>query len=194
MQNLSASLDVIVGRYPSPSRILIAGNSAGGYGPNFALPLVRKLCPDVPIDLVNDSGIGIAQPSTVERLNEEWNGSAFFPESCASCIGDDGNLTGYYKYQLAEDTNVRMTFVSTKRDETLVSGTMTEPAVWEAELIAAMADVESDFPQRSGSLILDGDAHTFIIREFDRAVGGSTVRQWIADLLADSDNWGSVSD
>jgi len=185
---------VIMGRYPSPSRVLIAGNSAGGYGTNFALPLVRKLYPDVPIELVNDSGVGITQPGTVERLNEEWNGGAFFPESCATCIGDDGNLPDYYNYQLAEDSNVRMAFLNTKRDDTIVSCHMIDPPVFAAELLPAMADVEANYPERFSSLIADGDSHTFIIRQFDLPVGGTTVRQWIADLLANSDNWGSVSD
>ena len=115
-QNLSASLDVIVRTYPAPSRILLAGNSAGGFGTHAALPLVRKLYPDVPIELVNDSGMGIQDEGSQETLNEYWNSSAFFPASCETCIGDDGNLTDYHKWQLAEDENLRMGFLSTKQD------------------------------------------------------------------------------
>src|SRR5690606_27336640 len=62
LHNLSASLDVAVNTFPTPRRIVLTGVSGGGYGTIFALPLVRQLYPGVPIDVVNDSGIGITRP------------------------------------------------------------------------------------------------------------------------------------
>jgi hypothetical protein len=43
LRNLSAALDVAAATFPAPSRIVLAGMSAGGSGASFALPLVRKL-------------------------------------------------------------------------------------------------------------------------------------------------------
>ena len=51
LKNLSASIDVIASTFPAPDRILLTGNSAGGFGTDYMLPLVRKLYPDTPIDL-----------------------------------------------------------------------------------------------------------------------------------------------
>jgi len=194
-QNLSASLDVIVRTYPAPSRILLAGNSAGGFGTHAALPLVRKLYPDVPIELVNDSGMGILSEGGQETLNEYWNSSAFFPASCETCIGEDGNLTDYHKYQLAEDPNLRFGFLSTKQDAvvTIERGTMSGPE-FERQLLEAIGELSEDYPERFRSLIADGDGHTFIIRDFERSVGGTTVKQWIADMLDSNADWASVSD
>jgi hypothetical protein len=194
-QNLSASLDVIVRIYPAPSRILLAGNSAGGFGTHAALPLVRKLYPDVPIELVNDSGMGILSEGGQETLNEYWNSSAFFPASCETCIGEDGNLTDYHKYQLAEDPNLRFGFLSTKQDAvvTIERGTMSGPE-FERQLLEAIGELSEDYPERFRSLIADGDGHTFIIRDFERSVGGTTVKQWIADMLDSNADWASVSD
>ncbi|MEO0424698.1 MAG: pectin acetylesterase-family hydrolase [Pseudomonadota bacterium] len=194
VQNLAASLDVIAGRYPAPSKILLAGNSAGGFGTHFALPLVRKLYPDVPIELVNDSGVGVSAPGVLDTLAEYWNAGASFPSSCETCIGEDGHLTDYHKYQLAQDPNLRMGFLSYTRDATVVAGLPITPEAWEAELLEAMAELREDYPDRFRSLIAHGDGHTFIIRDFTRVVGGVSVQQWIADMLSGSDDWVSVSD
>jgi hypothetical protein len=193
IQNLSASLDVIANTYPAPTRILLAGNSAGGFGVHYALPLVRKLYPEVPIEIVNDSGMGIYQPGTQERLNDYWNSAAFFPASCSTCIGDDGNLTDYHKYQLDEDENVRMGFISSTADE-VITGSGIDPEVFGAELIQTVAELEESHPGRFHSLISFTDEHTYIIKQFDFGIGDTTVRQWVTDMLGRSDNWVSVSD
>ncbi len=194
IQNLSASLDVISSSYPAPRRILLTGNSAGGSGVHYALPLVRKLYPEVPIELVNDSGVGILQPGTQESLNDYWNSADFFPAGCSNCIGDDGNLTDYHKYQLAEDENLRMGFISSTQDMTVTEQGMINVAAFEAELVQAVAELESAYPDRFRSLISNTDEHTYVIKQFDFPIGGTTVRQWITDMLRSDDNWVSKSD
>lgn len=194
LQNLSASLDIIVNTYPAPSRILLAGNSAGGFGVHYALPLVRKLYPEVPIELVNDSGVGIMSPGAQNSLNEYWNSGAFFPESCATCIGEDGHLTDYHKYQLAEDENVRMGFISSTEDEVVFAGLTLDGTTPAAELFRATAELEEAHPERFRSLIPDNQEHTFLIKQFGFPVGGTTVQQWVADMLAGDESWVSVSE
>jgi hypothetical protein len=194
IQNLSASLDVVASTYPAPSRILLAGNSAGGSGVHFALPLVRKLYPEVPIELVNDSGVGISTPGSLESSIEYWNSAAFIPASCTACIGEDGNLTDYHKYQLEEDGELRMGFISSTRDEVVVGRTMMDGATFEVELRQAMVELEDAYPERFRSLISDTDEHTFIVKQFDFLVGDTVVRQWVTDMLAGSENWVSVSE
>ncbi len=193
VQNLSASLDVIVRTYPSPSKIFLTGNSAGGSGVHYALPLVRKLYPDVPIEIINDSGVGIIQPGVQESLNAYWNSASFFPASCNTCIGEDGHLTDYHKYQLGEDENIRMGFISSKQDEVVADERlMIGGPAFEAELLPAMTELQEAFPDRFRSLITDGNEHTFILRRFDFEVGNTTVRQWVTDMLSGSEDWVSV--
>ena len=194
LQNLSAALDVIASRYPAPSRILLTGNSAGGFGTHMALPLVRKLYPDVAIELINDSGVGISTPGTQETLNAYWNAGAFYPDSCDRCIGDDGHLTDYHAYQLAEDPDLRMGFMSTERDGVIVERSSIDAPTFEAALLEAMAELREAFPDRFRSFIAEGDGHTFILRDFEREVGGTSVRAWITDMLEGGESWISVSD
>ena len=190
VQNLSASLDVIANTYPAPRKIVLAGNSAGGIGTHFALPLVRKLYPLTPIELINDSGIGIATEGSLSAAFDYWGATAFFPESCDACIGEDGNLTGYHNYQLNEDENLRMGFMSTKQDST-VRGDLSA-ADFENQLLDAVATLEETHPERFRSLIANGDGHTFLQRNYALSVGDTTVSQWVADFITGSDNWTTV--
>lgn len=194
VQNLSASLDVIARTYPNPGRIVLAGNSAGGFGVHPALPLLRKLYPNVPIDLINDSGNGILNPGGMDLLMNYWGAQAFFPNSCTDCIGLDGNLTNYHSYQLKEDENLRMAYISSKQDETYAQATTGGGAAFEAQIIEAANELKSAFPQRFNSLIADGDEHTFILSNFNYPVAETTVREWVAEMVNEDAGWTSKID
>lgn len=194
IQNLSASLDVIFKNYPSPDKIVLAGNSAGGFAVHAALPLVRKLYPDVRIEVINDSGVGILDPGGMQTLISYWNAGAFFPESCTDCIGADGNLTDYHKYQLDQDPNVRLAYISSKQDATFAAITTGGGEAFEVQLIEAAAELNAAFPKRFNSLIADGDEHTFILSNFNYQIGGTTVKNWINNMLNNGDSWVSLMD
>lgn len=190
IQNLSASLDVIVQNYPSPDKIVLAGNSAGGFAVHMALPLIRKLYPMARIYVINDSGQGIGNPGGFEGLFDYWNSNAFIPSSCIDCIGSDGNLTGIHNYQLQQDDNIFMAYISSKQDS-VGSASMGGPA-YEAQLIEATIELNNAYPERFQGLIDNGDAHTYIIKSFNVEVGGVTVRQWLANMINESEDWETV--
>lgn len=193
-QNLSASLDVIFQTYSSPDKIVLAGNSAGGFAVHAALPLVRKLYPDVSIEVINDSGQGIANPGGMVTLIDYWNAGAFFPSSCTDCVGADGNLTDYHKYQLSQDPNIRLAYISSKQDSTFAAIITGGGEAYEAQLINAALELNTAFPERFQSLIADGDDHTYIIRRFDAEIGGIPVRNWISYMLNEQEDWVSLSE
>jgi len=193
LMNLSASLDIAAATFPSPSRILLIGNSAGGFGTHAALPLVRRLFPDVPVDLVNDSGLGIGDPGGQEALNDYWDAWDAYPASCTDCVGDDGNLTGYQSWQLGRDPELRMGFMSYRRDDVVLERMATEPADWEAEMLQSLDELGAAHPDRFRSFVVDGEGHTMVLSDFDLEVGDSSPRAWLADLLGDG-AWVSVSE
>ncbi len=192
LQNLSASLDVIASTYPSPNKIVLAGNSAGGFAVHHALPLVRKLYPDAPIDVINDSGPGIINTDGWQANITYWNAGSSYPASCNDCIGEDGNLTGYHKYQLDQDPNMRLAFISAKQDETFALITNGGGPVYEAQLLEAVNELTSAYPDRFNALIANGDEHTFIIRDYTFQVGSTNVRSWVTEMLSESGAWESV--
>jgi pectinacetylesterase len=198
LHNLSASLDVAVRTFPSPSRIVLAGSSAGGFGTITALPLVRQLYPDVPIVAINDSGLGILRPDEPEFARqrfEDWNLTAFIPASCETCIGEDGHITDYHKWQLEQDNNFTLGMMSYTRDAVIsVTFTRAGGEVFEQELVPELEDLEAAFPTRVRSFVVDGSSHTFLLGSLETTSGTVTVADWVTAMLEGSAAWISTSD
>ncbi len=198
LHNLSAALDVAVRTFPAPRRILLAGQSGGALATIFALPLVRYLYPDVPIEIINDSGVGVLKPGQPQFLRQiigEWNISAFIPASCPNCIAADGHLTDYLIWQMDQDAKLRRGLLSYTRDTNLadiflkIGGPAFETALGEE-----MRQQEDAHPNRTHSWIVEGNGHTFVELDPDKTAGGVPLMDWIGLMLAGSDNWLSVRD
>lgn len=198
LHNLSAALDVAVRTFPAPRRILLAGQSGGGLGTIFALPLVRYLYPGVPIDVLDDSGVGVLKPGKPEFLRQiiaEWNIGAFIPDSCAECIPADGHLTGYLNWQLEQDPDVRRGMLSYTRDFNLADLFLEiGGAAFESALLQEMRKQEEAHPDRMRSWLVAGNGHTFVELEPDRTAGGVALMDWVGLMLSGSGDWVSVSD
>lgn len=194
IQNLSASLDVIANKYPTPEIIVLAGNSAGGFAVHHALPLVRKLYPGVKIYIINDSGTGIINPEGWQSNLDYWNGDSFYPKSCNTCIGEDGNLTGYHQYQLEQDKNIVMAYISSKQDETFAQITQGGGPAFESQLLESSNELNSAYPDRFNSMIANGNEHTFVLSNYNYQIAGTTVKQWITSMLSDNNTWDSKVD
>ncbi|GAB5450579.1 MAG: hypothetical protein Hals2KO_09070 [Halioglobus sp.] len=198
LHNLSAALDVAVTTFPSPSRIVLAGNSGGGLGTVFALPLVRFLYPDVPIDVINDSGIGVSKPGKPEflmQLMEEWGQEAFIPASCENCIGADGHLTDYLIWQLDQDDDTRLALLSYTQDSVFADTFLAigGPA-FETAMLQELGEQEAAHPERVRSFIPIGTGHTFVQLEPDKAIGGTSVMQWLDAMLNSPEQWSTLNE
>jgi hypothetical protein len=203
LRNLSAALDVTVATFPSPSRILLAGASAGGFGASFALPLVRKLYPDVPIELLNDSGVGLIKPDDPQYFEaglKEWNARAFFPASCTTCIGADGNITDYHKWELGQDPNFRLGLMSFTRDLRIALGYGWDLQEFEQALVAELSELERAYPARVRSFLPNGTDHAILIdgldtrNALDATAGGESAMNWVTAMLNGSSEWVSARD
>jgi hypothetical protein len=191
LKNLTASIELLARLYPSPPRILLIGNSAGGFAVHNALPILRAYYPDVPVEMVNDSAPGILGPGVMEQLSTYWNSDSFFPASCDDCISDDGPITGYHSWQLDQDPKTRLGYISSRQDE-VVSAGLGGP-VYEAALLDAVEALKQEHGDRFNSMIIQGADHTFVLRDFERQVGETTVRDWIGAMLSGGD-WVSVTE
>jgi hypothetical protein len=175
LRNLSATLDVTRERFPSPERIVLAGSSGGAYGSVLAAVLVRHVYPDVPIDVVSDSGSGVArgetEPAFVTDLVNEWNARRFVPESCPDCLAD-GHLTGFIAWQLDEDPDLRMALFSSYRDSVISSVFLSlDPEVFETDLRRETSDLSKAFPDRYAPFLIEGDAHTTLLGDVSGFLG-----------------------
>jgi hypothetical protein len=198
LQNLSASLDVALVTFPAPKRVILAGVSGGGYGALFALPLVSQAYPGVPIEVINDSGIGITKPGDAEFNDDKvayWNSSAFFPDSVEGAI-PDGPPTILLNWQLQQDSHIRLGMLSYLED--FVIGTaflnIGGPA-FESILRPTVADVQAANPDRVRSFLRAGSDHTFLGGSLSTSVQGVSVFEWVDAMInGPTENWRSVAD
>ncbi|MEZ5502027.1 MAG: pectin acetylesterase-family hydrolase [Halioglobus sp.] len=198
LRNLSAALDVAVRTFPAPRRILLAGQSGGALGTIFALPVVRFLYPNIPIDVLNDSGVGVLKPNQPEFLRQiisEWNLGAFIPASCADCIAADGHLSDYLIWQMDQDHQLKRGLLSYTRDTNLADLFLQiGGAAFETALFQEMRQQEEASPGRTRSWIVEGSGHTFVETDPDRTAGGIPLMDWIGFMVSDSDLWVSAWD
>ncbi|MFO7552054.1 MAG: hypothetical protein R6W80_11645 [Haliea sp.] len=133
-------------------------------------------------------------PSPRRIVLTEWNATAFFPESCDTCIGDDGHTTDYHKYQLEEDRNLRLGMMSYTRDNVIaVTFVQVGGEAFEAALIPELDDLEASYYERFRSFVADGVDHTFLIGDLQQTAGGVTVSDWVSSMLA-GESWETTRD
>ena len=101
-----------------PDSIALIGASGGAYGTMPGVVLARELWPDTPLDVVNDSGVGVAKegdPFFITDLMLQWNASSFIPDSCEGCT-DRGHLVPLVAWQLEQDPLLRSAVFSSYDD------------------------------------------------------------------------------
>lgn len=166
LQNLSAALTMGYRRFPNPKRVVLIGASAGGYGTITAALLVRYVYPGVPIDVVDDSGLGLGrpeQPAFVGGILDEFNARRFIPSDCTDCLSD-GHLTGLVKYELQRDPRLRIAAISSW-DDFIIGNVFLklEPQVFRDALATKTGALHDAFSARYRRFIYPGRAHTAVL-------------------------------
>lgn len=174
LANLSAALSVAALRFPSPRRIVLAGSSGGGFGTILAAYLVRYVYPGVPIDVLNDAGLGVARgddPAFVGRIIDDFGARDFIPNDCEGCI-DDGHITELVRHLLDRDPQVRVAAISSWYDY-IISQVflMSTPDAFRDALDAETTALHEAHPERYRRFIFDGEAHTALLGNVSGIVG-----------------------
>lgn len=174
LANLSAALTMAALRFPAPRRIALAGSSGGGFGTILAAYLVRYVYPGVPIDVLNDAGIGVVRgddPAFAARILDEIGARAFIPDDCEGCIAD-GHVTELVRYLLDRDPQLRVAAISSWYDY-VVSQVflMSTPEAFRAAVDAETTALAEAHPDRYRRFLFDGEAHTALLGDVSGIVG-----------------------
>ncbi len=190
LQNLSAALDVAIQEFPAPTRIALAGVSAGGYGTITATPLLRFFYPEEDLIVINDSGPGIArdgEPDFVNGLLDEFN-VGFVPDSCTDCTAD-GHLTGLISWTMNNDPSLRVGLISHDADGVIRGFLGLDEQQFRTTLLSETGELGTLFPDRYKRFILTGEAHTTLLLGLSLKAADTTVRQWVNAMVNDPSNW-----
>ncbi len=192
-----------VDRFGTAANVLLAGESAGGFGTMFNYKTVADAFAPTVVDLFDDSAPlpaddTVLSPCYQLLLTFQFGGEDLVDEVCPDCITPDGDgyseFAVYYAetypdavfglYSELQDETIRDFFGSGQNDCT---GTDLVPG---AAFEAALKDLRDNTMEptgRWGTYFKTGEEHTVVMyddRFFDDTVDDTTVAEWLTDLLA----------
>jgi len=189
--NLSVALTTALEQFPDPSRIVVSGSSAGGYGTFAGYAAARVAWPETEIISFNDSGPGIqnfAAAASVQARLDNWDFTGRIPESCERC---EEQYTYLYEWTFERDPLARVALYSTQQDMVIRAFLSLSGLDYRELLLDVTGQVHAAWPTRFRRYFPRGDVHT-VLRSpafYTRAIDGITVRDWTQGFLDGANPW-----
>jgi hypothetical protein len=205
--NVSQYLSRIVPTFPDMQRVLLAGQSAGGFGAALDYVQVARAFGSVPVDLLDDSGPLMANPYLASCLETNMANLWGFTKTviandCGSDCTDVGNdLALYWKHLPKTYPSARFGFIDSTGDSTISSffgfGASNctgfqkiSAAQYEAGLLDMRTAVATN--TNAGLFLYAGTDHTTVVLQYTTrttpdAEGGTVLfEDWVKSLVTDS--------
>jgi hypothetical protein len=191
LQNLSAAVSLMRAQFPNPDQIIVAGDSAGGYGTFSGYGVTRVAYPDTPIQVLDDSGPGLQNPADTQGVQDRvtnWNYTQYIPPSCTRC---SDQVTYLSEWAIERDPTLRVALFSNLQDAVIRSFLQLSGPDYEALLRQVTDDIHSRQPDRFKRFFIQGSSHTIVELPtfYTTEIAGTTMRDWTADMLVDGPKW-----
>jgi hypothetical protein len=185
--NAQLVLDRVFATAPSPARVVLGGASAGGYGAMLNFWRARQRWPGVRVDVIDDSGAPVDPPASLwAEINAAWN--PYYPPGCAACEDALSEVLPFYASTVTEPHRIGL--LSYRRDQVISTFFSLQPADFEAQYDAVVAEMNTTDEQRAFSL--EGSRHVVLTDPTRTTSGGVVAAEWIDDLLSDDPAWDTV--
>jgi hypothetical protein len=190
--NALRALDRLQVSWPSPSRLVISGSSAGGYGAlnNFADARLRW--PSAKSYLVDDSGPPLKSGANSPLLAPWFGNWGLFDWSralCPGCEKDPTSLLGTLATRYPDD---RMALLSSLQDETIRGFYLLPPEDFEAELRMMATDTITPLP-RFHYFFVSGQSHTMLGNPARYSSQGTDLWTWLGQMVGDDAAWANTT-
>ena len=200
LRNISAAMDLAHDTFSHPSRILVAGSSAGGVGAASMAPFLARFLygNNDHLFVFNDAGpvaINTNDVAAVQARAADWNFGSLFPASCTDC-DDQGQTTELIEWRLENDSTVREAFYSTDGDATdrFFLNVPTQEAYREL-ILSEHGALHQAYPDRYNAFIRSGDdEHTALQRPsfYLAEANGVPLYEWTDDFLVPRPFWQEI--
>ncbi len=206
--NMTQYLSRIVPTFPNQTRVLLAGQSAGGFGAALQyVQTTRAFGPQIPVDLLDDSGPLMGNPYLASCLEQQietlWSlSNTFIAQDCGSDCNDPGNdLLLYWEHLPKTFPNARFGFLDSTGDTTIstffgfgAQNCQGFAAVTQSQYEAGLLDMRTQVAANSnaGSFLFGGTQHTSIVSSYTTRTAassdGGTVKleDWVTALVTSS--------
>jgi hypothetical protein len=205
--NVSQYLSRIVPTFPDMQRVLLTGQSAGGFGAALNYVQTARSFGSVPVDLLDDAGPLMGNPYLASCLETNmanlWGlTKTVIGQDCGTDCTDVGNsLAEYWTHIPKTYPNARFGFIDSTGDSVIstffgfgannCTGFQTVPAAqYEAGLLGMRTSVAAN--SNAGLFIYAGTDHTTVVsmytlRSAPDADGGTVkFEDWVTSLVTDS--------
>ena len=191
-QNIERYLDVLGPYLGDPSRLLLTGASAGGFGTLVNLDQVADTFDRSELTLLNDSGPiffadNVFSPDLASSFVQLYSFDDAFSGSASALFETDG-LEGIYDYYDARYPDATFGIASTLEDQVIRfffgfgqnDGTITGP-----EYAEGLRDLRANLPSSWGTYFASGGGHTFISANgtYLGSSAGVSLNEWVGDLI-----------
>ncbi len=199
-KNLKLILDDVAATLPTMEHLVFGGMSAGGFGSILNYVDVRKRFPQVPVTLLDDSGVPLEDefiaPCLQKRFRTTWGLNESFPEECEDCRpANGGGMVNLVRHIREEYGDFQQGAIMSKEDNVLRfffgysknSCNTLLPGMPAQEYARGLESLRQNYFQGSmKTFIIPGSQHTFINSAsfYTMTVDGQTLASWVGDLIA----------
>ncbi len=190
--NLQAAFDYLAANVSAPSKVVVSGSSAGGFGSLLAFDVASGKWPLAKGYLVDDSGPPLANIPTLELA--AWSASWDLPGALSPICGPVDCLTdlsNVFPKLSSKYPSARMALLSSTQDATIRSffGNMTA-GDFEGGLRALAAKIEdATDPGQTHAFIVTGTSHTMLPNPGAFTSQGVGLVEWLTRQVDDQATW-----
>jgi hypothetical protein len=186
--NISALLPPLVATVHLPSRVVLAGSSAGGFGATYNYAQVQHAFGPARVDLIDDSGIYLGQGVNTNDavMRTQWNLAATTPAGCSGCATSFDALVPFYA---ASYPTHRFAMLSYTQDSTIPSF----DGISTSQFTTALdAEASAHFdPAPPVKYFFDNAQGHVLWFKPTLAQNNVTELQWLTQMVSDDASWAS---
>lgn len=176
--NLDLFLDQVAQQFPNLRRIIVAGDSAGGFGAALNMDRVQRRFPNMVVDVLDDSGQPV-EPSG--ELWQQWQAAwgVQFPPGCTQCSQGVRHVVRHLRDTWPES---RFALISYTHDSVISTFMGLTPWDFNAQLEDALEEMEDTWPN-ARYFLMAGALHVGLATPTPRML------QWLDDVVARDPGW-----
>lgn len=199
--NLAADLVWLGANLPAPSRVVVTGSSAGGFGALLAFDLAKKTWAGAKGYLVDDSGPPLREipQSSVYAWYASWDLAPVLDPLCGTACKQDLSLT--FTSLRARYPDDRLALLSSTQDSTMrwfyadlsaFPPTQMPAMTYENGVRALAAAIEDDStapPGETHAFVVAGTSHTMLGNPGGFSSQGMSLWSWLGQQVGDDPAW-----
>ena len=194
LRNLTVAIDAALANFPDPSRVVVSGSSAGGYGTFAGYGVTRIAYPETQILVLNDSGPGVQNEAAAEDVQNRvanWNFVERIPTSCDDCLPQVAFLASW---ALDRDPEARFGLYSYQQDRVISFFIDLDGPSYQDLLLTVTDQVQARHPDRFKRYFPQGSTHTVLLSPefYTQSIAGVRLLDWTNAFLDDPDSWRDV--